>query len=82
MLIVYHGSVVVHTFEQLCLQDQLANFSQILSVASLGLGGGGGREAALGFGADQIKIGYHGNRKLPLTYNGKKMVSPHFLTHL
>ena len=33
-------SSVVHTFEQLYLQDQLANFSQILSVAPLGWGKG------------------------------------------
>ena len=30
------GSVVVHTFEQIYLQDQLADFSQNLSVASFG----------------------------------------------
>ena len=43
-------SSVVHTFEQLYLQDQLDNFSQILSVAPLG-----GGKAALGFGPDRIK---------------------------
>ena len=30
--------VVVHTFEQIYLQDQLADFSQIVSLASLGWG--------------------------------------------
>ena len=32
------SSVVVHTFKQIYLQDQLANFSHILSVASWGGG--------------------------------------------
>ena len=44
------SSVVVHTFEQIYLTDQLADFSQNVSVASLGRG-----KAALGFGADRIK---------------------------
>ena len=34
------SSAVVHTFEQKYLQDKLANFSQILSVASLRRGKG------------------------------------------
>ena len=32
-----------------------------------------GGKAALGFGADWIKTGYHCNRKLPLTYNRKTL---------
>ena len=62
--------VVVHTFEQLYLQDQLANFSQILSVASLGWGKGCIRF----WGRSDQNCGYHGNRKLPLTYNGQNCV--------
>ena len=62
--------VVVHTFEQKCLQDQLTNFSQILSVASLGWGKG----CFKFWGRSDQNCGYHGNRKLPLTYNGKNAV--------
>ena len=62
------SSIVVHTFEQRYLQDQSANFSQILSVASLGRG-----KCCIRFwGRSDQNCGYHGNRKLPPTYNGKK----------
>ena len=59
-------SSVVHTFEQLYLQDQLANFSQILSVAPLGWGKGCFR-----FGP---KLWLLWQQKLPLTYNGQNGV--------
>ena len=62
--------VVVHTFEQKCLQDQLTNFSQILSVASLGWGKG----CFKFWSRSDQNCGYHGNRKLPLKYNGKNAV--------
>ena len=62
------SSIVVHTFEQRYLQDQSANFSQILSVASLGRG-----KCCIRFwGRSDQNCGYHGNRNLPLTYNGEK----------
>ena len=41
------------------------SLGQILFVASMGWGKGW-----LGFGADWIKTGCHGNQKIPLTYNG------------
>ena len=63
--------VVIHSFEQKYLQYQFANFSQILSVASLGRGKGCGRF----LGRSDQNRGYHGNRNLPLTYNGKNGVS-------
>ena len=62
---------VIHSFEQKYLQDQLAYCSQILSVASLGWGKGCIRF----LGRSDQNCGYHGNRKLPLTYNGKNSVS-------
>ena len=65
------SSIVFHTFEQTYLQDQLANFSQILSVASLGRWKGCIRF----LGRSDRNCGYHGNRKLPLSYNGKNGVS-------
>ena len=65
------SSVVVHTFEQIYLQDQLADCSQNISVASLGWGKGCIRF----LGRSDQNCGYHGNRKLPLTYNGKNAVS-------
>ena len=49
------------------LQDQLADFSQILLVASSGSGKGCTRF----WGRSDQNCGYHGNRNLPLTYNGK-----------
>ena len=48
----------------------MANFRQILSVASLGLGKGCIRFCSR---SDQ-NCGNHGNRKLPLTYNGQNNV--------
>ena len=51
-------------FRTVISPNQLANFSQILSLATLG-----GGKAALGFGPDRIKTGYHSSRKLTLTYN-------------
>ena len=54
---------VVHTFKPLYTQGQLANFSQILSVASLGWGKG-----CLRFwDRSNQNCDYHGNRKPPLT---------------
>ena len=38
-------------------------------------------EAALGFGANQ-NCGYHGNRKLPLAYNGENGVPAFSQSHL
>ena len=49
----------------------MTSFSQILSVASLGWGKGCIRF----FGGSDQNCGFHGNRKLPLTYNGKNGVS-------
>ena len=59
------------------LLDQLDDLNQILSVVSLGWG-----KDCIRFGSrsDQ-NYGYHGNRKLPLTYNGKNGV-PTFLSHI
>ena len=59
------SSIVVHIFEQKYLQDQ------ILSVASLGSGKG----CITFWGRSDQNCGYHGNRKLPLTYNGINSVS-------
>ena len=65
------SSVVVHTFKLEYLWSQLANLDQILCVASLGWGKG-----CIRFWdrLDQ-NSGFHGNRKLPLTYNGENDVS-------
>ena len=50
-------------------QDQLASFSQMLSVASL-------RKGCIRFlGRSDQNCGYHGNGKLPLTYNWKNSVA-------
>ena len=35
----------------------------------------GGGKSAYAFGTDQIKTGFHGNRKCPLTYNRENDVS-------
>ena len=60
------------------VQDQLANFNLILSVVSLGWGKG-----CIKFREGSVQnCGYHGNRKLPLTYNGKNGVSPFFQSSL
>ena len=65
------SSVIVHTFEQKYLQNQLANFMQFFSVASLGKGKGCIRF----WGRDQVKTVVTMALKLPLTYNGKNGVS-------
>ena len=48
----------------------MVDFSQILSVVSLGWGKGCIRF----WGRSDQNCGYHGNRTLPLTYNGKNGV--------
>ena len=53
------------------LWSQLANLDQILCVASLGWGKGCIRF----WGRLDQNSGFHGNRKPPLTYNGKNDVS-------
>ena len=63
-------ATVGNPFEQLYLQDQLANFSQILSVASLGWGKGCIRF----WGRSDQNCGFHGNTNLSLTYNGQNGV--------
>ena len=61
----------LHTFELEYHWSQMANFDQILCVASLGWGKG-----CLRFWnrLDQ-NSGFYGNRKPPLTYNGENDVS-------
>ena len=66
--------VVVHTFKLEYLWSQLANLDQILCVASLGWGKG----CIMFWGRLDQNSGFHGNRKPPLTYNGKT-TSPPFL---
>ena len=63
-----------YTFELENLWSQLAYLDQILCVASLGWGKGCIRF----WGRLDQNYGFHGNRKPPLTYNGK-MMSPPFL---
>ena len=63
--------VVVHTFKPVYLWSQLANLDQILCVASLEWGKGCIRS----WGRLDQNSGFHGNRKPPLTYNGKDDVS-------
>ena len=63
--------VVVHTFKPVYLWSQLTNLDQILCVASLGWGKGCIRF----WGRLDQNSGFHGNRKPPLTYNGKNDVS-------
>ena len=65
------SSVVVHTFKPAYLWSQLANLDQILCVGSLGWGKGCIRF----WGRLDQNSGFHGNRKPPLTYNGKNDVS-------
>ena len=65
------SSVVDHTFKPECLRSQLANFDQILCVASLGWGKGCTRF----WGRLDQNSGFHGNRNPPFTYNGKNSVS-------
>ena len=62
---------VVHTFKLEYLWSQLANLEQILCVASLGWGKG----CIQFWGRLDQNSGFHGNRKPPLTYNGKNDVS-------
>ena len=57
-----------YTFELEYLWSQLANFDQILCVASLGVG-------KMFWGRLDQNSGVHGNRKPPLTYNGENGVS-------
>ena len=74
-LIVYQWSVnIVHTFKLEYLWSQIKFLDQILFIASLGWGKG-----CIRFWdrLDQ-NSGFHGDRKTPLTYNGKTM-SPPFL---
>ena len=76
-LIVYQWSivrpsvVVIHTFKLEYLWSHLANLDQILYVASLGWGKGCIRF----WGRLDQNSGFHGNRKLPLAYNGENDVS-------
>ena len=60
-----------YTFELEYLWSQLANFDQILCVASLGVGKG----CIVFWGRLDQNSGVHGNRKPPLTYNGEDGVS-------
>ena len=60
-----------YTFELEYLWSQLAYLDQILCVASLGWGKGCIRF----WGRLDLNSGFHGNRKPPLTYNGKNDVS-------
>ena len=60
-----------YTFELEYLWSQLANLDQILCVASLGLGKG----CTMFWGRLGQNSGVHGNRKLPLTYNGENGAS-------
>ena len=63
--------VIVHTFKPVYLWSQLANLDQILWVASLESGKGCIRF----WGRLDQNSGFHGNRKPPLSYNGKNDVS-------
>ena len=63
--------VVVHTFKLEYLWSQLTNLDQILCVALLGWGKGCIRFLGR---LDQTS-GFYGNRKPPLTYNGKNDAS-------
>ena len=60
-----------YTFELEYLWGQLANFDQILCVASLGVGKG----CIMFWGRLDQNSGAHGKRKPPLTYNGENGVS-------
>ena len=60
-----------YTFELEYLWSQLANFDQILCVASLGVGKG----CLMFWGRLDQNSGVHGTRKPPLTYNGENGVS-------
>ena len=67
-----------HTFELEYLWSQLANIDQILCVASLGWVKGCIRF----WGKLDPNSGFHGNRKLSLTYNGENAVSTFSLLFL
>ena len=60
-----------YTFELEYLWNQLANFDQILCVASLGVG----KVCIMFWGRLDQNSGDHGNKKPPLTYNGENGVS-------
>ena len=60
-----------YTFELEYLWNQLANFDQILCVASLGVG----KVCLMFWGRLDQNSGDHGNKKPPLTYNGENGVS-------
>ena len=60
-----------YTFQLEYLWGQLANFDQILYVASLGVGKG----CIMFWGWLDQNSGVHGNRKSSLTYNGENGVS-------
>ena len=68
-------SSVFHTFILEYLWSQLANLDQILCLTSLGWGKG----CIQFWGRFDQNSSFHGNRKPPLTYNGK-MKSPTFLS--
>ena len=61
----------LYTFELEYLWDKSANLDQIVCVASLGVGKG----CIMFWGRLAENSGAHGNRKLPLTYNGENGVS-------
>ena len=63
--------VVVHTFKLKYLWSHMANLDQILYVASLGWG----KDCIRFWGRLDQNSGFHGNRKLPLAYNGENDVS-------
>ena len=60
-----------YTFKLEYLWDQLASLDQILCVASVGVGKG----CPMFWGRLDQNSGVHGNRKPPLTYNGKNDVA-------
>ena len=64
--------VIVHTFKLEYLWSHLASLDQILYVASLGLG----ERLHKVLGRLDQNSGFHGNRKLPLAYNGENDVAP------
>ena len=62
---------IFYTFELKYLWGQLANLDQILRVASLGMGKG----CLMFWGRLDQNSDVHGNRKPPLTSNGKNGIS-------
>ena len=75
---VHRPSVVVHTFKLEYLWSHSANLDQILYAASLGWGKG----CIKFWGRLDQNSGFHGNRKLPLAYNGENDVSTFSLLFL